>query len=189
MASSAVTLAALLAVSGCSNSKSSAPQSTVAQNLSLMYNGKFFSVMAPASEHHDVSVGALELCATRALVVTGISAADPHGGLTITSWGSRPNPFAKGGEMLGAEPNPLTKLGFSSGPLKMEAGCGAPAGTNPEFGIQMSRVVNSNDAAFTIGLMVAYTEDGTNHELTVPWTVGYCGAEGAPAPGVTCSSP
>ena len=172
----AIAALGLLALSGCVGSQSSQnAQPNPDPTGELRYAGSAFSVLAPADEAHSVSFGSLELCATGELTVTTIKPVESHGDLAVVGWGHRPNPFAHGGTMLGAEPQSLVSLGFAATPVTLPSGCGAPEGTNPEFAVQVNRPV-PGAAAWLVGLDIGYTvNDGQTKHLIVPWTLGYCG--------------
>ena len=79
-----------------------------------------------------VSFGSIALCGTgtsQPLRILSVAPIDPTGGLTVTAFATRPNPFlAKppGGGMLGESRRPLSAEGFRPGGVQQVAACEPP---------------------------------------------------------------
>jgi len=163
----AVVAAGVVTMAGCGSA---------ARSNALVYRGSAFAVLAPVNEANTVSFGAIQLCTVGGDVsVTEIKAAETHGGLIVAGWGYRPDPISQGGYGLGAEPKPLSSLGFMSGPATVASGCGSAKTPGLEFAVQLQRPARGH-AAWTVGLDVGYsTSDGISNHLRLPLTFGFCG--------------
>ena len=137
------------------------------------------------------SVGGLTLCSSSGSVeVLGIEAAAISGVVSISHWGSRPNPFLSGGQMLGAEAKPIDRQGFLAGgrPTVSNRCTRDPAEVEAdpplvEFAVELTASPGGEPAEIK-GLAIEWKARGSEGAgtLLVPWTIRLCGAVACAAP-------
>lgn len=170
---------AIILVGGCAGSGSRVP-------LRAPTDG--FSITVYPGERGRTSFGALVTCAKEAGVqVTRVRAGTAHGRIRLETWGHRPNPTMVGDDMLGAESETLTELGFDvTAPVAVGSICGPDGYTrdgdtrSQEIGVQLVSTDTGPASIENLLLDWASTPSGARGTIRIPWTLVLCGSRPTP---------
>jgi hypothetical protein len=145
--------------------------------------------VSSVSSGQPYSFGSILLCVSGRVtaIITGVSVTKPQGSIRVETFALRPNPFTRGQQGLGGERSALTVASRDFVPTGQQAVSGqCPSdqssaaqtdqlGPLSELGVEVSWD-GVGQYAGGHGLDVAYTVDGHEQDLIIPFGIWLCAA-------------
>jgi len=136
--------------------------------------GGGLTAMPGVSPTNHADIGELFLClgGPGRAVITLVRPVQPVGTVEVVAFAVRPNPFLRGGNMLGSGRGTLQDNGFNSADRVVDAQCVSDSGQGYELGLELSVAPGTN--AGTTAFQIDYTVGDHAASLTYPVGAAVC---------------